>query len=165
MREREKDWTKYEIEKTIGDADRFLNLEEANLFRISPGDFSTRAELIKHLQRKQLFEESYQHILEAKKDAETKGLRISELQNNLPSIFFKYEGLALLKLGREEDAIECFKRYRTLLTEQIVEPQTNLDLSLNQSSQNTAVEQIDQDNILSEIASIAFKEKNFPVGN
>lgn len=167
MRKREKNLkSKLKEDNSMKDKDFWKvsiknNLMETNLFRITTQDFDTKLELIKTLHKLENYEACYQLIQETKKIAET--LQVSPL----PVIYFKYEGLSLEKLGREQEALHSFKLYReALLSDSQTIDGNSLLLELTHSSSTEEVENRIEKlsasaTVFSEISSIYLREKNY----
>jgi len=102
-----------------------------------------------------LFLESYEQILEAKKESEILLLR-------MPNSYLK---LALIKIGKESEAIKCFKKYREILLDKL---ESKLDSQLEQKSFldfdiDFQLEYTIPADIFTEITTISLKEKQYKI--
>src|SRR5690606_35939738 len=104
-------------------------------------DFTSFSFLIQHLQRRDRHEESYEII---------KKLRANREDQPLPAIYLKLEGLSLLQMGKEEEALACFKKYRKNILRAM--PTTD-----SQEEENKAMEAA----LYSEVASVAHVSVSF----
>jgi hypothetical protein len=175
---------------------RSIDLEEEDPFRISPGDERTRRELIIYLQRFNLFEESLQQIEKVKAHllaevlqniiAISKWLTVSLLQglslDTLPSLYLKWEGeffssncitifilssgLALLRLGKEEESRALLKRYIQVLRKEEEDAFTHDSQEKDADSEGLSRQAVLKRKTLpasklGEIASVALYEKDY----